>query len=94
MGFGGAYGGMNMGYGQMGGGGEGGWNCVKLRGIPFDAYENDIAMFVACEVVDILMCRRHGRMTGEAFVVFPGKFQAQMAKKDMVVNASLKTLVL
>jgi len=87
MEFGGGYGGLNMGYGQMGGmgygqmggGGEGGWNCVKLRGIPFDAHENDIGAFVACEVVDILMCRRHGRMTGEAFVVFPGKFQAQMA---------------
>ena len=85
-GYGGGYGGapaMAMGYGgnpMMGGmGGASDFGCVRLRGVPFDAYDHDVRMFLGCEVVDVLMCRKNGRMSGEAIVVFPSAFNAQMS---------------
>jgi len=72
--------GMGMGYGGgMGGMGDSGFHCVKLRGVPFDSYENDIRMFLGTDAVDVLMCRKGGRMTGEVYVVFPSSYQSQMA---------------
>merc|ERR1712091_198462 len=69
-----------MGYGTdapMGGASD--FGCVRLRGVPFDAYDHDVRMFLGCEVVDVLMCRKNGRMSGEAIVVFPSAFNAQMS---------------
>ncbi|GFR47768.1 hypothetical protein Agub_g9535 [Astrephomene gubernaculifera] len=46
-----------------------GFPCVRLRGLPFDVMEGDIKMFLELEPVDILMVKRDGRFSGEAFVV-------------------------
>ena len=70
-----------MGYGSAapGMGGASDFGCVRLRGVPFDAYDHDVRMFLGCEVVDVLMCRKNGRMSGEAIVVFPSAFNAQIS---------------
>ncbi|KXZ45594.1 hypothetical protein GPECTOR_53g87 [Gonium pectorale] len=46
-----------------------GFPCVRLRGLPFDVMEGDIKMFLELEPVDIVMVKRDGRFSGEAFVV-------------------------
>ncbi|GIL69345.1 hypothetical protein Vretimale_13462 [Volvox reticuliferus] len=51
------------------GAGSDGFPCVRLRGLPFDVMEGDIKMFLELEPVDIVMVKRDGRFSGEAFVV-------------------------
>eukprot|EP00878_Enallax_costatus_P002872 GHUV01003065.1.p1 GENE.GHUV01003065.1~~GHUV01003065.1.p1 ORF type:complete len:276 (+),score=52.20 GHUV01003065.1:152-979(+) len=53
--------------------------CVRLRGLPFDVSEDEIRIFLGCEPVDILLVRRDGRFSGEAFVVLGSPLQIQMA---------------
>jgi len=46
---------------------------VRVRGIPFDCTENDLYdFFQGLEPLDVLICRHMGRLTGDAFVLFPG----------------------
>jgi hypothetical protein len=46
---------------------------VRVRGIPFDCTENDVYdFFQGLEPLDVLICRHMGRLTGDAFVLFPG----------------------
>ena len=45
---------------------------VRLRGLPYDATENDVAAFFSgLDVVDVVMLWRGQRPTGEAFVLLP-----------------------
>lgn len=53
--------------------------CVKLRGLPFDVNEDEIRVFLGCDPVDILLVKRDGRFSGEAFVVLGSSAQIQMA---------------
>eukprot|EP00879_Flechtneria_rotunda_P003460 GHRR01003689.1.p1 GENE.GHRR01003689.1~~GHRR01003689.1.p1 ORF type:complete len:289 (+),score=74.26 GHRR01003689.1:301-1167(+) len=53
--------------------------CVRLRGLPFDVSEDEIRVFLGCEPVDILLVKRDGRFSGEAFVVLGSPLQIQMA---------------
>eukprot|EP00775_Hariotina_reticulata_P013581 gene13581-13706_t len=53
--------------------------CVRLRGLPFDVSEDEIRIFLGCEPVDILLVKREGRFSGEAFVVLGSPLQIQMA---------------
>lgn len=84
----GNFGGMNpeMGMGMamnqgmdMGLGLERVFPCVRLRGLPFDVTEDEIRIFLGCEPVDILLAKRDGRFSGEAFVVLGSPLQIQMA---------------
>jgi heterogeneous nuclear ribonucleoprotein F/H len=68
--------GMGMG---MGMGMERVFPCVRLRGLPFDVTEDEIRIFLGCEPVDILLVKRDGRFSGEAFVVLGSPLQIQMA---------------
>lgn len=72
--------GMNMNQGMdMGLGLERVFPCVRLRGLPFDVTEDEIRIFLGCEPVDILLAKRDGRFSGEAFVVLGSPLQIQMA---------------
>lgn len=53
--------------------------CVKLRGIPYDAVEDDIPAFLGIELVDILFVKQSDRFTGEAFVVLPSLGLVELA---------------
>lgn len=53
--------------------------CVRLRGLPFSVTEDEIRMFLGGDPVDILMMKRDGRFTGEAFVVFGSPLHVEMA---------------
>lgn len=68
---------MEMGMGGMGM--ERVFPCVRLRGLPFDVTEDEIRIFLGCEPVDILLVKREGRFSGEAFVVLGSPLQIQMA---------------
>jgi len=68
--------GMEMGVGM---GMERVFPCVRLRGLPFDVTEDEIRIFLGCEPVDILLVKRDGRFSGEAFVVLGSPLQIQMA---------------
>lgn len=53
---------------------------VRLRGLPYDATENDVAAFFSgLDVVDVVMLWRGQRPTGEAFVLLPNAVQAEFA---------------
>ena len=53
---------------------------VRLRGLPFDCDDLDIAKFFAgLDMVDVLLVHKNGRCSGEAFVVFPSSMQAEFA---------------
>ncbi|KAF5827170.1 putative heterogeneous nuclear ribonucleoprotein [Dunaliella salina] len=53
--------------------------CVKLRGLPFDVTDDDIRMFLGVEPIDVVLCKRDGRLTGEAFVVLSNPMHVEMA---------------
>mmetsp|Transcript_11447 Transcript_11447/g.24603 ORF Transcript_11447/g.24603 Transcript_11447/m.24603 type:complete len:296 (+) Transcript_11447:172-1059(+) len=84
MGMGQMGGGMGMGMGMGGGMGMGMgmeriFPSVKLRGLPFDVTEDDIRMFLGCDPIDILMVRREGRLSGEAFIVLASPMHVELA---------------
>ncbi|KAJ7529828.1 hypothetical protein O6H91_15G068400 [Diphasiastrum complanatum] len=55
---------------------------VRLRGLPFNCSEADVFEFFAgLDVVDVLLVRKHGRFSGEAFVVFGAPVQVDFALK-------------
>lgn len=60
-------------------GGPGMFPAVKLRGLPFDVTEDDVRMFLGCDPVDILMVRRDGRLSGEAFIVLSSPMHVDLA---------------
>eukprot|EP01023_Acetabularia_acetabulum_P017501 TRINITY_DN18746_c0_g2_i3.p2 TRINITY_DN18746_c0_g2~~TRINITY_DN18746_c0_g2_i3.p2 ORF type:complete len:219 (-),score=31.96 TRINITY_DN18746_c0_g2_i3:298-954(-) len=44
-------------------------SVLKLRGLPFEATDNDIAnFFVGFQLLHVHICRNNGKTTGEAFV--------------------------
>eukprot|EP00887_Chlorella_sp_A99_P001584 scaffold8.g1584.t1 len=45
------------------------WAAVRLRGLPFGVHEHEINLFLGLDSADVLMVRRGGRATGEAFVL-------------------------
>lgn len=63
----------------MGGAISGMFPCVKLRGLPFDVSDDDIRMFLGVEPIDMVLVKRDGRLTGEAFVVLSSPMQIEMA---------------
>ena len=83
MGFGpGMVGGMGPGFGvgPRGGFGEKVFPVVRLRGLPFNAGEFDILeFFQGLDPVDVLIVRRDGRATGEAYVLFANPMQMDFA---------------
>ncbi|KAJ7554257.1 hypothetical protein O6H91_06G132700 [Diphasiastrum complanatum] len=53
---------------------------VRLRGLPFNCSEADVFEFFAgLDVVDVLLVRKHGRFSGEAYVVFGTPMQVDFA---------------
>jgi heterogeneous nuclear ribonucleoprotein F/H len=53
---------------------------VRLRGLPFNAAEFDVLEFFSgLETVDVVIVRRDGRTTGEAYVVFSNPMQMDFA---------------
>jgi heterogeneous nuclear ribonucleoprotein F/H len=52
---------------------------VKLRGLPFSCGPDEINLFLEVETVDIVLVKRQGRFSGEAFVVLPGMMQVEFA---------------
>ena len=84
MGFGpGMVGGMGPGFGAGPRGGfvmEKAFPVVRLRGLPFNAVEFDILeFFQGLDPVDVLIVRRDGRTTGEAYVLFANPMQMDFA---------------
>eukprot|EP01023_Acetabularia_acetabulum_P023245 TRINITY_DN22773_c0_g1_i1.p2 TRINITY_DN22773_c0_g1~~TRINITY_DN22773_c0_g1_i1.p2 ORF type:complete len:147 (-),score=45.10 TRINITY_DN22773_c0_g1_i1:71-511(-) len=53
--------------------------CVRLRGLPFECKERQICEFLGIEPVDILLVRRGGRFSGEAYVVLGGSDLVELA---------------
>ncbi|KAI3451363.1 hypothetical protein Pfo_008028 [Paulownia fortunei] len=53
---------------------------VHLRGLPFNCTDVDIFKFFAgLDIVDVFLVNRDGRFSGEAFVLFAGPMQAELA---------------
>ena len=53
---------------------------VKLRGLPFDCSETDVAEFFhGLDIVDVLFLHKSGKLTGEAFCVFGYPLQVDFA---------------
>lgn len=53
---------------------------VRLRGLPFNCTDIDISKFFAgLDIVDVLLVNKNGRFSGEAFVVFAGPMQVEIA---------------
>lgn len=53
---------------------------VRLRGLPFNCSDTDVFEFFAgLDVVDVLLVRKQGRFSGEAFVVFGAPMQVDYA---------------
>lgn len=53
---------------------------VRLRGLPFDCTEADIAEFFhGLDIVDVLFVHKHGKVTGEAFCVLAYPLQVDFA---------------
>eukprot|EP00803_Ostreobium_quekettii_P005571 evm.model.scf_1217.5 EVM.evm.TU.scf_1217.5 scf_1217:13992-15942(+) len=64
--------GMAMGYERV-------FPCVRLRGLPFHVTEDEIRLFLGGDPVDILMVKRDGRFSGEAYVVLGTPVAVEMA---------------
>uniref|UniRef100_A0A7S0SMT5 RRM domain-containing protein n=1 Tax=Mantoniella antarctica TaxID=81844 RepID=A0A7S0SMT5_9CHLO len=83
MGFAPGMGGMGPGFGAGPRGGFGMekvFPVVRLRGLPFNANDFDIyEFFQGLEPVDVLIVRRDGRTTGEAYVLFGNPLQMDFA---------------
>lgn len=53
---------------------------VRLRGLPFNCADVDIFKFFAgLDIVDVFLVNKDGRFSGEAFVVFAGHMQSELA---------------
>ncbi|KAJ9698005.1 hypothetical protein PVL29_007217 [Vitis rotundifolia] len=53
---------------------------VRLRGLPFDCSEADVAEFFhSLDIVDVLFVHKNGRFTGEAFCVLGYPLQVEFA---------------
>lgn len=53
---------------------------VRLRGVPFNCSDVDIFKFFAgLDIVDVFLVNKDGRFSGDAFVVFAGHMQAELA---------------
>lgn len=53
---------------------------VRLRGLPFDCSEADIAEFFhGLDIVDVLFVHRHGKFAGEVYCVLGYAFQVEYA---------------
>lgn len=53
---------------------------VRLRGLPFNCTDVDIFKFFAgLDIVDVFLVNKDGKFSGEAFVVFAGHMQAELA---------------
>ena len=58
----------------------GGFPVVRLRGLPFNCADVDIFKFFAgLDIVDVLLVSKNGKSSGEAFVVFAGPMQVEIA---------------
>ncbi|XP_006280929.2 heterogeneous nuclear ribonucleoprotein F isoform X1 [Capsella rubella] len=58
----------------------GGFPVVRLRGLPFNCSDFDIFKFFAgLDIVDVLLVTKNGKFSGEAFVLFSGPMQVEIA---------------
>ncbi|KAK9813041.1 hypothetical protein WJX72_007942 [[Myrmecia] bisecta] len=53
--------------------------CIKLRGLPFSVSEEEIQMFVDTDLLDVVLVKRGGRATGEAYVLLSNPMQIERA---------------
>ncbi|CAM8949704.1 hypothetical protein QQ045_018112 [Rhodiola kirilowii] len=59
-----------------------GFSVVRLRGLPFNCTDIDILKFFAgLNIVDILLVKKGGKFSGEAFVLFSDLVQVDLALK-------------
>ncbi|GMH34503.1 hypothetical protein BSKO_02337 [Bryopsis sp. KO-2023] len=73
---------LSVGLRMQGGWGMGGerfFPCVRLRGLPFTVTAEDIRMFLGGHPVDVLVVKKEGRTTGEAYVVYGSTVEVDMA---------------
>ncbi|VVB18400.1 unnamed protein product [Arabis nemorensis] len=57
-----------------------GFPVVRLRGLPFNCADIDIFKFFAgLDIVDVLLLHKNRKFSGEAFVVFAGPMQVEVA---------------
>ncbi|KAK4409539.1 Heterogeneous nuclear ribonucleoprotein F [Sesamum angolense] len=55
-------------------------SCGSFKGLPFNCTDVDIFKFFAgLDIVDVFLVNKDGRFSGEAFVVFAGHMQAELA---------------
>ncbi|KAG7668954.1 hypothetical protein Ndes2437B_g06688 [Nannochloris sp. 'desiccata'] len=85
----GAAGHVDGGRGDGGGGGGPRFAAVRLRGLPFGVREYEVAMFLGVDPIDILLTSRHGRATGEAYVVLshPAELDIAMRKNKAYMGS-------
>ncbi|KAF6255325.1 hypothetical protein COO60DRAFT_232041 [Scenedesmus sp. NREL 46B-D3] len=55
------------------------FTCVRLRGLPFDVTEEQVAALLGFELVDFFCINRQGRFSGEAFAVLSSEQQVEAA---------------
>lgn len=68
---------------ELGIGGDRTFPCVRLRGLPFDVTDDNIRVFLGCDPLDIMLVKRDGRFSGEAYIVLSSHRQLEsVIKKD------------
>ena len=68
---------------------------VRLRGLPFDCTETDVAEFFrGLDIVDVLFVHKNGKFTGEAFCVFGYPLQVDFAlcRTQMEISACMQAM--
>jgi hypothetical protein len=68
---------------------------VRLRGLPFNANDFDILeFFQGLEPVDVLIVRRDGRTTGEAYVLFGRGWHSRPGVRLVSVSVRVRSSLL
>eukprot|EP01024_Parvocaulis_polyphysoides_P007469 TRINITY_DN1221_c0_g4_i1.p5 TRINITY_DN1221_c0_g4~~TRINITY_DN1221_c0_g4_i1.p5 ORF type:complete len:114 (-),score=6.04 TRINITY_DN1221_c0_g4_i1:533-874(-) len=58
-------------------------SVLRLRGLPFEAKENDVHQFFnGFKLLHVHLCRRNGKTTGEAYVQLDSEEETRKQRKD------------